>query len=93
MTRFALILALLASCTAAPRDCDPRRDDCRQGDRSAALEAPDKPTVPEQPGPEKPTDPGTKPDAPDGPDAPEKPGHGHGDKNHDHSGPPGKGGK
>lgn len=60
MTRFALIFALLASCTAAPRDCDPRLDDCRQDRGDRAPETPAKPTEPEQPGPDKPT----KPDAP-----------------------------
>lgn len=92
---------LLSACTSTPSDCRQSRYGCNEG-RAVASEAarPATPTKPaekptERPGPiktDKADGPGKPPGKP-GHDKPkgDKPGHGHGDSNHGHSGPRGHG--
>lgn len=83
-----LALLSLTACGSVPVPCDPQRLNCDNGTRATggAVSRPAPATKPG--GPSESNNPG-KPSG--GGQVGSKPGHGHGDKNHGHSGPPGKG--
>jgi hypothetical protein len=84
------IALVLTACGTSKPTCQESLYGCHRSERMAAPATPkaaEKPT--ERPGPIKPDKP-TKPDRPSKPHG-DKPGHGHGDSNHGHSGPRGKG--